>query len=117
MPRFPSNLADSSPINLPSNLELGELHFDHYLHTTFTSSTPPSQTQAVGQSQGRFETSEARSPERRRRSNQKTSTWQHPEFDYLFFLYSLLFDNFCRMFFFVLALYIFFVFLYAAMSD
>jgi hypothetical protein len=32
IPRFPSNLANLSPINTPSSLRLGELHFGHHFH-------------------------------------------------------------------------------------
>jgi hypothetical protein len=91
MPRFPSNLADPSPVNTPNNLRLGELHFGHHFHASFTSSTLSSQTLATGQSQGRSETSEALSPERRQGSKHNNSTGQQLEFDYLFLLYSLLF--------------------------
>jgi hypothetical protein len=58
IPQFPFNLTDPSPINTPSSLGLGELHFDHHFHASFTSSTPSPQTLATGQSQRRSETSE-----------------------------------------------------------
>jgi hypothetical protein len=100
--RFPYNLANPHPINLP---------VAHHFHLSFTSSTLSPQTLATGQSQRWSKTSAAQSPERRQGSKQKTDTRQHPEFDYLYYL-----DIFCRISF-VSALCIFIVFLYTAMSG
>jgi hypothetical protein len=88
---FLSNLADPPPIYFVQQPRVRELHFGYQLHLSFISPTLSPQTLTTGQSQRRSETSEARSPEMRQGTKQKTSIGQHLEFDYLFLLYSLLF--------------------------
>jgi hypothetical protein len=109
-------LGRSPTYKFASILGFRELHFGHHFHVSFISSTPTLQTLATDQSQRRSETSEARSPEGRQRSKQKTITGQHPKFDYFFCCIIYCLDIFCRISF-ALALYIFTVFLYAAMSG
>jgi hypothetical protein len=117
MPWFSSNLTDLSPIYSLSSLGFEELHFGHHFHPSsillhFTFANPSRQPLSEGSLR-------YRRPGAPRGDEDRAEDWHRATsrvWIIFFVAFSVISDNFCRMSL-ILALCIFTIFLYAAMSG